>query len=264
VPPTVRLRGRTLTRHCFPVQAAQRTPSAHHGVETLSSVAFHGADGSTNNKAFCESVARHELLSEEPPKPSDDHMAWRLHKAAMYINDAKKGQQLRPHRATSVWRLADSLFNASAFNVVLALAVFAHMLLGFLDAPSHRDWQNRFYVDRVPWLLGAEWAVVLVYLVEPVWLLADLRWRFFRNPARLLQLLLIAAFLADLALASILLPAGTNYVRWSRPIRPFLLLFRSRLLLRMFSIAVRVVPAAAEIIHLIVGGCSARPARAVP
>jgi hypothetical protein len=229
------------------------------------SALFQRQDGTFDGPGYCESVARNELISQEPVSPATDHLAWRLHKAAMFIKDGTRGLMLRPHRGARAWRLADSFFNSDSFNAVLAAAVLLHMVLGVLEAPAARDWSAPYYADRVPWLLGLEWCCVAAYVCELAWLAVDLRWRYFGSPSRLLHTLLVLMLLADVSAATALLP-GTNYVRWSRAVRPFLLLFRSRLLLKTFKIFVRVLPAAAEVILIIIGAhafsCRASPRRA--
>ncbi len=94
---------------------------------------FKRADGMTDHKSFCEHVAQNELRSHEPPARDQDHLAWRLHRGAMFLKDAMKGQQLRPHRGSIGWRVADSLFTSNTYNGILVVAILLHMLLGFLE-----------------------------------------------------------------------------------------------------------------------------------
>jgi CRP-like cAMP-binding protein len=178
-------------------------------------------------------------------------MPERALKASLFVQDALRGRSLRPHIVRVPWRAAiDRVYNSTLYGWFQFCLVVLHMSLAFWEPPSRRDAFSPSYTRHFYTLIIIEIAVVSVYFLELLWELADLGLFFFLGSRkRITRVLLVIAFSVDIGFAIAFEKAGetTEWLRFSRILRPLMLIMISRHVRRMFNTSIAVFPRLLEI-----------------
>jgi len=177
----------------------------------------------------------------------------RLYKASMFIEDAKLGRQIRPHHSSNFCsRFADQFVVSRLYFTLQVIAVCVHLLITVFEPPSFRDTLSQGYKDDFWKFFGLECGVIFIYSIEIVAQMHDWGVMYFLSRKRVSRFVFVLMFIIDLALATIFLHVlEQNYLRFSRFVRPFMLLFISAGIRRVFSVASSVVARQTEIMFFI-------------
>eukprot|EP01006_Ploeotia_vitrea_P049036 TRINITY_DN67305_c7_g1_i2.p1 TRINITY_DN67305_c7_g1~~TRINITY_DN67305_c7_g1_i2.p1 ORF type:complete len:1121 (+),score=615.89 TRINITY_DN67305_c7_g1_i2:221-3583(+) len=181
----------------------------------------------------------------------------RVHKAGMFVRDGMRGRRVRAHRTTPCQMSIDRVLNSRGYEFTMFVLVLLHMGLAFFEPPSRQDQSAERFSGRMKVLLGAEAICALAYLTEMLFHIADLGlFVFLRHRKRWAQFIVTGIVCADVAISCFqvfYVGEDVTHFRFSRIIRPLLLLFRSRYLRQLFYLAAKILPRLVELFILLAG-----------
>jgi len=175
----------------------------------------------------------------------------RVEKAALFIEDAAHERPLKRHRGGYLPLKVDRFLKSRAYQTLLGIAIVLNMLFVFWEPPSFHDGDDLKYQDRFPYLIASEWICLVFYMFTICLRLYDdgVKW-YFRSSLQTSRLTVVGIIFCDVLTASV--TGGTSF-RFSRALRPALLLSESKQLRKMYKVAVKVVPRMFELVLLLAG-----------
>ena len=174
-----------------------------------------------------------------------------IEKAAMFLDDAMHGRELKMHRNGPWPRRIHKLINHKYFNYCLVMVSMLWLALIFIEPPSYRDSildTDSKYFYRIMPLIAFEWFVFLIFFGECALRFYSFgRSWFFTIDLHVCRVILLIIFACDLITACIY---QGNSPRFSRVIRPIFPVLFIRDLRRQYYIVLACVPYIIELILL--------------
>eukprot|EP00485_Elphidium_margaritaceum_P005018 CAMPEP_0202692366 /NCGR_PEP_ID=MMETSP1385-20130828/6762_1 /ASSEMBLY_ACC=CAM_ASM_000861 /TAXON_ID=933848 /ORGANISM="Elphidium margaritaceum" /LENGTH=1838 /DNA_ID=CAMNT_0049347889 /DNA_START=84 /DNA_END=5600 /DNA_ORIENTATION=- len=174
-----------------------------------------------------------------------------IEKAAMFLDDAMHGRELKMHRNGPWPRRIHKLINHKYFGYCLVMVSMLYLALIFIEPPSYRDSAadatNRYFYRIMP-LIAFEWFVFFVFFFECILRFYSFGWRRFLSiDLHVMRVFLLTVLFLDLAITC---AYNGDSFRFSRVLRPIFPLLFMRDLRRQYYIVVACVPHIIELVLL--------------